>query len=100
MTITSKQRAALKTKAAGAPAIFQIGKNGLSDELVKQLDAAIEARELIKINVLESAPEDKKTLAAELAERTGSVLVQVIGSKIVLYRQNKDPKKRVVDIDD
>lgn len=100
MTISSKQRATLKTKAAALPAIFQIGKNGLTDELIKQLDAAIEARELIKINVLESAPEDKNELAQKLAERISSIPVQVIGSKIVLYRQNKDPKKRVVDIDD
>ncbi|MCH5324114.1 MAG: ribosome assembly RNA-binding protein YhbY [Eubacterium sp.] len=100
MEITSKQRAKLKNIAAGTPAIFQIGKNGLTDELIKQLDAAIEAREIIKINVLESAPEDKNVLAHEIADRTGSLVVQVIGQKIVLYRQNKNPKKRVVEIND
>ncbi len=100
MTLTSKQRARLKGIAQDTPAIFQIGKNGISDELIKQLSAAIDARELIKINVLESAPEDKRTIADAIAARTDSIVVQVIGSKIVLYKQNKDPKKRTIALDD
>ncbi len=100
MTITSKQRAKLKSIASTADTIFQIGKNAVSDELIKQLSAALEARELIKIRVLENCDYSAKELANEIAEKTESLVVQVIGAKIVLYRQNKNPKKRTIDLND
>ena len=97
MEITSRQRARLKSIASNYDTIFQIGKNAISDELIKQLSDALEARELIKIRVLENCGYSAKELAGE---RTDSIVVQVIGTKIVLYRQNKDAKKRKIELDD
>ena len=97
MEITSRQRARLKSIASNYDTIFQIGKNAISDELIKQLSDALEARELIKIRVLGYSA---KELAGEIGERTDSIVVQVIGTKIVLYRQNKDAKKRKIELDD
>ena len=72
--------------------IYQIGKSGVSPELTKGIDEALEARELIKINVLKNCMDDPKAMAVVLAERTKSQVVQVIGKKIVLYRQSsKNP---------
>ena len=98
--MTTKQRAYLKSLAMTMDPIFQIGKNALSDELIKQLSAALEARELIKIKVLENCDYSAKEISGEIAERTDSMVVQVIGTKIVLYRQNKNPKKRKIDLND
>lgn len=94
--MTSKQRAYLKSLASNIPAIFQIGKSGISENLIKQLNDALEARELIKITVLETAPEAVKDLGNQLAEKTNSTLVQTIGSKIVLYRQKKKDSKIIL----
>ena len=69
--------------------IFQIGKNGISENTIKQLDDALEARELIKITILETAGADGKTLANEVAGRLSAEVIQVIGSKFVLYRKSK-----------
>ena len=91
--MTSKQRAYLKSLASNINAIFQVGKSGKSENLIKQLDDALEARELIKITVLETAPDSVKTLGNELALKTNSILVQTIGNKIILYRpKTKNPK--------
>ena len=88
--MTSKQRAYLRSLANTLEPIFQIGKLGISDNLIKQLSDALEARELIKISVLETAPDDVKNLAIEISERTNSTLVQTIGNKITLFRQKKE----------
>ena len=80
--MTSKQRAYLRSLANSIDPIFQIGKAGLSENLLKQLDDAIEARELIKINVLESSGEDVKALG-------NAICVQTMGNKITLYRARK-----------
>ena len=91
--ITSKQRAYLRSIAQNITPIFQIGKNGINDNQIEQIINALEARELIKINMLDSTPEDKNELANELASRTNSDVVQVIGKKITLYkRSTKTPK--------
>lgn len=87
--MTSKQRAYLRGLANQLDPIFQIGKSGISDNLIKQLSDALEARELIKITVLETAPDDVKSLAVEIANQTNSILVQTIGNKITLFRQNE-----------
>ena len=87
--MTSKQRAYLRGQANTMEPIFQIGKSGLSENLIKQLYDAIEARELIKITVLETAPDDVKNLAVEIAEKTNSELIQTIGNKITLFRQKE-----------
>jgi len=76
--------------------ILQIGKSSLTPELTAAVDEALEARELIKISVLKNCFDDSRQLAQTLAERTRSEVVQVIGKKIVLYRQAKDEKKRKI----
>ena len=82
--MTSKQRAYLRSLANSIDPIFQIGKAGLSENLLKQLDDAIEARELIKINVLESSGEDVKALGNEIADSINAICVQTMGNKITL----------------
>lgn len=94
--MTSKQRAYLRGLANSVAAILQIGKNGINDNLIKQVDDALEARELIKVSVLETAPEEKRILAEELAVSTGSILVQIVGNKITLYRARKKNSKIVL----
>ena len=90
--MTSKQRAYLKSLASTMEPIYQIGKSGVAPELTKGIEEALEARELIKINVLKNCMDDPKAMAVVLAERTKSQVVQVIGKKIVLYRQSsKNP---------
>lgn len=88
--LTSKQRAFLRAIAVNEDTILIIGKAGLSPELIAQADGALKARELIKGKALETAPEKAKALAAQVAEQTRAEVVQVIGSKFVLYRRNPD----------
>ena len=94
--MTSKQRAYLKGLAMTMDPIFQIGKNSLTPEFTKAVQEALEARELIKISVLQYCLDDPKELAAMIAGRTRSQLVQVIGKKIVLYKGGKDDKKKII----
>ena len=91
--MTSKQRAYLRVLANTIDPIFQIGKNGLTDVLIQQLDDALEARELIKITILETAPENVKDLGNKISERTNSIFVQAVGNKITLFRQKKKNSK-------
>ena len=93
LTMTSKQRAYLKGLAMTMDPIFQFGKNSLTPENTKAIAEALEARELIKINVLQNCADDPKEIAQIVAERTHSQVVQVIGKKIVLYKESKDNKK-------
>ena len=93
--MTTKQRAYLKSLAMTMDPIFQIGKNSMTPELTKAVDEALEARELIKVSVLQNCADDSRELAAMLAERTRSQVVQVIGKKIVLYREGKNEKKKI-----
>mgnify|MGYP001160403124 FL=1 len=91
--LTSKQRAYLRSLANSAETILQVGKEGISENLIKQVDDALTARELIKGKVLETAPGFAGEIAARLAEATGSEVVQVIGMRFVLFRRNlKNPK--------
>ena len=94
--MTSKQRAYLRGLANTIDAIFQIGKSGITDNLINQLSDALEARELIKVSVLETAPANAKTLGVTIAEATNSTLVQTVGSKITLYRPRKKDSKIVL----
>ena len=75
--------------------IFQIGKNSMTPELTNAVDEALAARELIKISVLKNCMDDPWALAEMVAERTHSQVVQVIGKKIVLYREGKDKNKKI-----
>lgn len=91
--MTSKQRAYLKSLAMSMDPIMQIGKATVTPELTKSVEQALEARELIKIHVLKNCVADPREIAGLLAERTRSQVVQVIGKKIVLYRESKTKKK-------
>lgn len=91
--MTSKQRAYLRSLATNIDAIFQIGKSGTSDNQIQQLKDALEAREIIKISVLETAPASAKLLGEELANLTQSTLVQTIGNKITLFKQKEKNSK-------
>lgn len=94
--ITSKQRAYLRSLANTTPSICQIGKEGITDNVIKQLDTALTARELVKSNVLDSAPCTAKEACNELAGILSAEPVQVIGKVFVLYRQSSDKKKRTI----
>ena len=91
--LTSKQRAYLRSLAANEQTIMQIGKGGMSENLIKTVSDALEARELIKLSVLENCDWSAKEAAAELAEATFADVVAVIGRKIVLYRESSTKKK-------
>lgn len=97
--MTTKQRAYLKGLAMKIEPIFQIGKASLTPELTQAVSDALEARELIKISVLKNCMDDPNELAQVLAERTRSQVVQVIGKKIVLYRESKEKKKIILPED-
>lgn len=91
--MNSKQRAYLKGLAMNIDAILNIGKSSLTPEFTTSVDEALEARELVKISVLKNCLDDPKEIARILSERTRSQVVQVIGRKIVLYRESKEHKK-------
>lgn len=93
--MTSKQRAYLKSLAMTMDPILQLGKGGLTPENTASVDEALAARELIKISVLQNCLEDPREMAKVLAERTHSQIVQIIGKKIVLYREGKNEKKKI-----
>lgn len=92
-SMTSKQRAYLKGLAMNIDPVLQIGKSCLTPEVTDAVSESFNTRELIKVTVLKNCMEDPKEIAEVLAERTGSHVVQVIGKKIVLYKENKDHKK-------
>lgn len=93
--MTTKQRAYLKSLAMTMDPVFQLGKSSMTPEFTKAIDEALAARELIKVSVLKSCADDPKELAVLLSERTHSDVVQIIGRKIVLYREGKDKNKKI-----
>lgn len=92
--MTSKQRAYLKSLAMKMDPIMQLGKGSVTPENTVSVDEALAARELIKISVLQNCLDDPRQMAEVLAERTHSEVVQVIGRKIVLYREGKKTKRK------
>lgn len=96
--ITSKQRAELRAMANGIDTIFQIGKGGIDDNFIKQVNEALEARELIKLRVLESSGYTAREACEEVGAKAGADAVQVIGTRFVLYRCQKDLKKRKIQL--
>lgn len=88
-----KQKRYLRSLANTMKPIFQVGKFGVNENLIKQVDDALEKRELIKINILQNCLEDKDDIAVEIARETRAFVVQIIGSTIVLYRESIDHKK-------
>lgn len=91
--LTGKQRAMLRKMANSIPALYQIGKDGVSENVLKQLDDALEARELVKVHILESALLDTRPTADDVAEKLSADSVQAIGSKFVLYRPSVNNPK-------
>lgn len=91
--LTSKQRAALRAMANGIDPIMQIGKGGVGENMIKTVSDALEARELIKMKVLENSGEDVRSVAEVLANATDSDVVCTVGTKFVLYRMSKKKPK-------
>lgn len=96
--ITTKQRAYLRGLANSIDAMYQIGKNGINEAFIKQIDDALAKRELIKVSVLENSEISAKDASAEICEKLGSEGIQVIGRKFVLYRQAEDIKNRNIEL--
>lgn len=96
--LTSKQRAYLRGLAQKLDTIFQVGKGGVSENMCEQISNALEARELIKLRVLENSEYTAKEAANEIAEAVGADVVQVIGTRFVLYRESVDHKKIELDL--
>ncbi|BFH61375.1 MULTISPECIES: ribosome assembly RNA-binding protein YhbY [Paenibacillus] len=91
--LTGKQKRYLRSLAHHLDPIFQIGKGGTNEQLVRHINEAIEKRELIKVSVLNNCLDDKHEMAEELAEKAKAELVQVIGNTIILYKESKDHKQ-------
>ena len=96
--LTSKQRAYLRGKASDMDTIFQIGKGGIKDNMMKQLYDALEARELIKIRTLDNSDVSPREAADRISEVLGAEVAGVIGSKIILYRESRKHKKISLEI--
>lgn len=94
--MTGKQRSYLKSLANTTETILQVGKAGINDNLIKQVDDALEAREIIKLHVLDTAPVTAKEAMNELAEKTHSESVAAIGKRFVLYRESVNNKKIIL----
>lgn len=91
--LNSRQRAQLRGLANNIDTIFQVGKSGVTENTVKQVSDALEARELIKLRTLETCPTSSRETADEIADKTGADVVQVIGSRFVLYKESRDNKQ-------
>ena len=96
--MTSKQRSYLKGLAMMIDPIFQLGKSSLTPENTAAICEALDARELIKVSVLQNCADNPNEIATMLAERTRSQVVQVIGKKIVLYKEPKEGEKKKIEL--
>lgn len=94
--LTSKQRAYLRSLANDEDTIFQIGKGGINDNMTKQISDALEAREMIKLRVLESCELSSKEASVIIASAVNADVVQVIGSRFILYRESLKNKKIII----
>ncbi|HHY20316.1 MAG TPA: ribosome assembly RNA-binding protein YhbY [Bacilli bacterium] len=90
--LTGKQKRFLRAKAHHLSPIFQVGKGGVNENMVKQIEEALEARELIKVSILQNCDDDRYEVAEALSEQANAELVQVIGHVIVLYKESKEKK--------
>lgn len=91
--MNSKQRAYLRSLANDLQPIFQVGKGGIAENVIKQFEIPLETRELIKVTVLKTALVSTKDVAAEIADAVGAEVIQVIGNRFVLYRESKENKQ-------
>ena len=92
MILSGKQKRYLRSLAVNEKAIFQIGKDGLNQNLYTSLKEALKARELVKISVLKSCETEMNEVTVELCANTGAELVQVIGKTVVLYKRSRERK--------
>ncbi|AMA72302.1 MULTISPECIES: ribosome assembly RNA-binding protein YhbY [Aneurinibacillus] len=90
--LTGKQKRYLRSLAHHLDPIFQVGKGGVNENLIKQVEDTLEVRELLKISVLNNCGEDKHEVAEEIAAGSGAEIVQIIGNTIVLYKESKERK--------
>lgn len=90
--LTGKQKRFLRSKATQLKAIFQVGKMSVNENMIIQVNEALEKRELIKIAVLQNCLDDKETVAEQLVHGTDALLVQIIGNNIVLYKESIENK--------
>ena len=93
MQLTGKQKRFLRSKAHHLTPIFQVGKDGVNENMMVQVGEALEKRELIKVSILQNCMEDKEDVATKLVEGTDASLVQIIGNTIVLYKESKENKE-------
>ncbi|MFD9360594.1 ribosome assembly RNA-binding protein YhbY [Priestia megaterium] len=91
--LTGKQKRFLRSKAHHLNPIFQVGKGGINENMIGQIADALEARELLKVSILQNCDEDRDTVAARLTKGTKAELVQVIGNTIVLYKESRENKQ-------
>lgn len=91
--LTGKQRSYLKAKANNIDSNFQLGKNGLTENFIKQIDDALEAREIVKVNILKNSTLDPTEVANTLVTKLSAEFVQSIGRKFVIYRESIEDKK-------
>ncbi|MBM7584756.1 RNA-binding protein [Bacillus pakistanensis] len=91
--LKGKQKRFLRSKAHHLNPIFQVGKGGVNENMIKQIGEALEARELLKISVLQNCEMDRDTVAEQLVQGTKAELVQVIGNTIVLYKESRENKQ-------
>ncbi|KPH71208.1 ribosome assembly RNA-binding protein YhbY [Oceanobacillus caeni] len=91
--LTGKQKRFLRSEAHHLKPIFQVGKDGVNDNMITQIGEALEKRELLKVSILQNCVEDKNTVAEQLVDGTDSELVQIIGNNIVLYKESKENKQ-------
>ncbi len=91
--LTGKQKRFLRAEANQLKPIFQVGKIGVNENMVKQIIEVLEKRELIKVSILQNCEDDKDVVAEQLAEGTGAEIVQIIGNNIVLYSESQENKQ-------
>ncbi|GAB1806944.1 ribosome assembly RNA-binding protein YhbY [Priestia megaterium] len=91
--LTGKQKRFLRSKAHHLNPIFQVGKGGVNENMIGHIADALEARELLKVSILQNCDEDRDTVAARLTKGTKAELVQVIGNTIVLYKESRENKQ-------
>ncbi|KHE71691.1 ribosome assembly RNA-binding protein YhbY [Halobacillus sp. BBL2006] len=91
--LTSKQKKHLRAESHDVQPIFQVGKAGVNENMTKQINEALEKRELIKVSILQNCFEDNKQVAEEIVEATNAHIVQVIGNTIILYKESKENKQ-------
>ena len=91
--LTGKQKRFLRSEAHHLTPIFQVGKGGVNEHLIRQIGEALEVRELIKVSILDTCGEDKNEVAETIADGSEAELVQLIGRTVVLYKESKEQKK-------